>query len=77
MILGPIVWSPKTETQHRDACVVPISDPIQLESLHFFRLLYRVVNHGFKPSSRKIADSPIKSDMKLGAQMNLGAESQY
>jgi len=38
MILGQILWSPKTGTQHRGAFVFPISYLIELEGLRFFRL---------------------------------------
>jgi len=37
MILGPILWSPKTGTQYRGAFVVPIS--YLIKSHHFLPLL--------------------------------------
>jgi len=39
MILGSILWSLNTGTQHRGAFEVPISYRIELESLQFSRLL--------------------------------------
>jgi len=39
MNLGPILWSPKTGSQHRGAFDVPIAYLIELESFQIFWLL--------------------------------------
>ena len=44
-VLGPIVWSPQTETWHWSSFVVPISDLFKWRIVQFFRLLVTALFH--------------------------------